>query len=218
MPLTTEHARELISRNAALARWMGDLAIDAANVASALASRGTPAPEAFVHGLAETGRLFTALRTETFAAASSLGLPLPLLNTVDSTSDLETMLGALLKSVEVAGRQAAIATGQAAALHVLDRVALLAHRDDCDFEPLRTCQERARELRAAIAETTEIDALAITPFAALLHFIDSQQNLDDEQWGALQDTVTGAFGQSLAMAAGRGRLGSSSLTSTAEGP
>jgi hypothetical protein len=218
MHLTTDHVRELISRNAALARLMGDLAIDAANVASALASRGAPASEAFFHGLGEASRLFAALRTETFAAAASLDLPLPPLNRVDSTSDLEAMLEALLKSVEATECRAVIPAAHAAVLQTLDRVALLGHRDHSDFEPLRACREQARELRAAIAETTEVDAIAIKPFAALVRFIDSQQNLEDEQWGELQATVTAAFGSSLAMAAGRGRLVSASPTATTGEP
>jgi hypothetical protein len=59
---------------------------------------------------------------------------------------------------------------------------------------------------AETAETTEIDAEAIAPFAALLEFIDSHHRLDDEEWGALQEAVSDAFGLPLATAAGRGRL------------
>lgn len=208
MPLRTDDAQKLISRNEALRRRMGDLAIDAATVATALASRGAPAPEAFVHDVAEVGSLFTALRAETFAAASSLGLPLPPLDTVNSAADLETMLGALVTSIAAAERQAAIAARCASALNALDRVALLTYADNADFEPLQTCQQRARELRTALEQqqTAEPDIAAIAPFAALLHFIGSHHDLDDEQWGALQETLTGAFGAQLAMAAGRGRL------------
>lgn len=185
---------------------MGDLAIDAANVATALASRGAPAPDAFVQDLTEAGRLFADLRGEAFAAASALELPLPPLETVDSTSKLETMLGALLATVEAAERQAAIAAARAAALGVLDRVARLTHRETPDFEPLRVCQEAARKVRIAVAESPDPDAEAIKPFAALLEFIDSYRNLDDDQWGGLQETVSAAFGLPLATAAGRGRL------------
>jgi hypothetical protein len=206
MPLRTDDAQKLISMNKALLRRMGDLAIDAATVATALASRGAPAPESFVHDVAEVGCLFTALRAETFAAASSLDLPLPPLDAVNSAIDLEAMLDALLTSVGAAERRAAIAAERAAALNVLERVALLTHADDADFEPLRTCQQRGRTLRAALEPTAEPDVAAVAPFAALLHFIGSHHVLDDEQWGVLQETVRGAFGAQLAMAAGRGRL------------
>jgi hypothetical protein len=50
---------------------MGDLAIEASNVATALACTRT-APDAFVRDVTEVGRLFNALRAETFAAASCL--------------------------------------------------------------------------------------------------------------------------------------------------
>lgn len=201
-PVTSDHARRLLARNAELARRMGDLALDAADVATALASRGGPAPEAFVLSLTEVGRLFTDLRAEAFAAAAALELPLPPLQTVDSTTKLETMLGALLATVEAAERQAA----RAAALGVLDRVARLTHRETPDFEPLRVCQETARKVRIAVADSPQVDAEAIAPFAALLEFIDSYRNLDDDQWGGLQETVSAAFGLPLATAAGRGRL------------
>jgi hypothetical protein len=207
MPLTKAQVQELIGRNVALARCLGDLAIQAANVATALASKGAPAPEAFMRDLAEGGRLFSALRTEIFAAASSLDLPLPPLATVSSTSDLEAMLGALLTTVEGAEGEAATA------LNILDRVALLTHRDDRDFEPLRACQEQACKLRGAIEKTPELDVAATAPFIALLDLIHSHQHLNDEQWGALQDKVSGAFGPLLAMAAGRGRLVSASSSS-----
>jgi hypothetical protein len=206
MPVTAEHARTLIARCVELARRMGDLAIDAANAATALASRGAPAPADFVDNLSAAGRLFEALRADAFAAATSLELPLPALETVDCTSKLETMLAALLATVETAERQAAVATQSAVAAEVLDRIARLTHRESAAFEPLHACQETAAKLRRMLAERAEIDPALIAPFSALLQFVDSHDGLDDDHWGALQESVSAAFGVPLATAAGRGRL------------
>jgi hypothetical protein len=207
MLLSTHDVQELVRSNEGLLRRMAELGLHAANVATALVSAGAPAPDAFVQDIADVGRLFVALRTEAFAAASSVGLPLPPLETVNSANDLNRMLGALLTTVGAIERQADIGQARESALNVLDRVAMLAHVDQRDFGPLRLCQEQARTLRAVLEQqSTEPDAQTIAPFVALLHFIDAHHQLDDDKWGALQDTVTGAFGTALAMAAGRGRL------------
>ena len=140
-------------------------------------------------------------------AASSAGLPVPPLETVNSAKDLDRMLGALLTTVGAVARQADIGHARESALSILDRVAMLAHVDQRGFEPLRLCQEQARRLRPVLEQqSSEPDAGTMAPFVALLHFIDAYHQLDDDKWGALQDTVTGAFGAALAMAAGRGRL------------
>src|SRR5207248_2295128 len=64
-------------------------------------------------------------------------------------------------------------------------------------------------LRAKLKSATDVDADAIAPFAELLSLFDGQQDLDDEQWGALEDAVAAAFGCPLAVAATRGKLGAS---------
>lgn len=207
MPLTTDDVQQLIDDNDTLLRRMAELGIEAADVAAALTSRGAPPREAFVQELVELGRLFVALRSNAFEAAASLALPLPPHETVTSAADLKTMLAALRISVEAAKRQADLAEARESALRILDRIGLLAHVDHSTFEPLQRCQEQARTLRAALEQQSGApDAGAIAPFADLLQFIASHQDLDDEKWGALQDSVTEAFGASLAMAAGRGRL------------
>jgi hypothetical protein len=207
MLLSTHDVQELVRSNEGLLRRMAELGLHAANVATALVSAGAPAPDAFVQDIADVGRLFVALRTEAFAAASSVGLPLPPLETVNSAQDLSRMLGALLTTVGAIERREAIGHARESALNVLDRVAMLAHVDQREFDPLRLCQERARQLRAVLEQqSSEPDAPTLAPFVALLHFIDAHQQLDDDKWGALQETVTSAFGTALAMAAGRGRL------------
>lgn len=205
--LKSEDVQKLIDDNDVLLRRMADLGIEAANVATALTSRGAPAGETFLQELAELGRSFAALRREAFAAASCLPLPLPPLDAVSSAADLKAMLDALCATVKAAERQAELVAARELALSILGRVAGLAHVDHARFEPLQLCQERARTLRSILEQRpAEPDPAAITPFAELLTFIDSARDLDDEKWSVLHDSIAGVFGAPLAMAAGRGRL------------
>ena len=207
MPLTTHDVQKLIDANDALLRRMAELGIEAANVAAALTSRGVPARDAFVQELADLGRLFAGLRSDAFEAAAGACLPLPPIETVNSATDLKTMLDALRLGVDAAERQAGVAQARESALSVLDRIAVLTHVDHGPFEPLQRCQEQARTLRAALEQQSgEPDTGAIAPFADLLNFIASYRVLDDRTWALLQDSITGAFGAPLATAAGRGRL------------
>lgn len=207
MMLKSHDVQKLIDDNDALLHRMAELGIEIAHVATALTSRGAPAPETFLQEVAELGRAFAALRSEAFAAASRLPLPLPSLEAVSSAADLKAILEALYVSVKAGERQAEIAAARESALNILGRVAVLAHVDHARFEPLQMCQEQARKLRSALEQQTgELDRAAITPFAELLTFIDSARDLDDQKWSVLHDSIADAFGTSLAMAAGRGRL------------
>jgi hypothetical protein len=209
--LKSQDIQKLVDDNDVLLRRMAELGIEAANVATALTSRGAPAGEAFVQELAELGRLFAALRSEAFEAASCLPLPLPPIDAVSSAADLKAMLGALCVTVKAAERQADAVAARESALNILGRVAVLAHVDHARFEPLQLCQEEARKLRSALEQrTAEPDPVAMTRFAELLTFIDSARELDDEKWSVLHDSISGVFGAPLAMAAGRGRLVSQS--------
>lgn len=207
MTLKSQDIQKLVDDNDVLLRRMAELGIEAANVATALTSRGAPAGEAFVQELAELGRLFAALRSEAFEAASCLPLPLPPIDAVSSAADLKAMLGALCVTVKAAERQADAVAARESALNILGRVAVLAHVDHARFEPLQLCQEEARKLRSALEQrTAEPDPVALTGFAELLMFIDSARELDDQKWSVLHDSISGVFGAPLAMAAGRGRL------------
>lgn len=206
--VTAERARDLLRKNADLATWMAELGARGSAAAIALTGAGTPPPDDLIQELAEAGREFIALRAEVFALAGALGLTTPSAGAIDSTKRLDAMLRLLLEGLEAA-RRTTPSRAQGDALAVLDRVMALAHRDDPGFAALLACQARAAALRAKLKTATDVDADAIAPFAGLLSLIDGQQDLDDEQWGALEDAVAAAFGRPLAVAATRGKLGSS---------
>jgi hypothetical protein len=206
IPLTADRARELLRKNATLTTQFAELGARGTAAAAALARPGTPPSDDLVHALGAAGRELTALRTEAFAVAATLGLKTPPAETIDSTKKLEAMLRLLLDGLEQAERQAAAARARAGALAILDRVAALAHRDDPGFAALAACHKRAADARTTLSTATEIGPDAIAPFEALLTLIDGQHQLDDEQWGKLEDAVATAFGRSLAVAASRGNL------------
>jgi len=210
MPPTTspspEAARELLRKNAALTKRLAELGAQGTAAAAALARPGAPPADELVRALGEAGREFAALRGEVFAAAAALGLHTPAPETIDSTRRLDAILKVLLDGVDRAEKQAVATAALAQTVTVLDRIASLAHRDDPAFAALATCQSRAADVRAALASSGRVDAAAVAPFAALLMLMDGQQRLDDEQWGALEDAVSAAFGRPLAVAASRGKL------------
>jgi hypothetical protein len=127
----------------------------------------------------------------------------------------ESLIDPLLRVVAGAGEQRlAVEQVRQSALGVLDRVLAISHGNRRDFPPLSECQARARELRHTIAEargtdpSPDLQALAEGqhPFAALLTLIEHGDNLDDDQWELLQETVAQSLGTPLAVAASRGRL------------
>jgi class 3 adenylate cyclase len=100
------------------------------------------------------------------------------------------------------------------ALGVLTRVLAITHRDDPAFRPLLECQSRAGELRVALSHAMadpraytprQVDR-AMLPYADLLALITGRDQLDDERWVQLEESVARVFGRSLAAAAVRGRL------------
>ncbi len=206
IPLTADRARELLRKNATLTTRLAELGARGTAAAAALARPGTPPSDDLVHALGDAGREFTALRAEVFAAAATLGVKTPAVETIDSTKRLEAMLRLLLDGLEQAERQAAAARARAVALAILDRVAALNHRDDPGFAALAACHKRAVDARTTVSTAADIGPDAIAPFQALLTLIDGQQQLDDDHWGKLEDAVATAFGRSLAVAASRGNL------------
>jgi hypothetical protein len=211
---TSETARALRDRNAALAARLGALGARGSAAAAGLAARGTPPPDDLVQALDAARRDFDALRAESLDVAVAAGVAAPDPETLDSTSRLERLLAALAEALQAAERRSAVARVREEALAVLERVASLVHRDDPAFAALVVCQKRADEVRAALQAATQTDlevqraaAVEMTaPFVALLTLLDAGSRLDDERWAAAEDTVVAAFGRPLAAAATRGRL------------
>jgi hypothetical protein len=100
------------------------------------------------------------------------------------------------------------------ALAVLDRVLLLSHVVEADFPALRDCHDKARSLQGSIANghwaglPAEAESLAEGDhaFAHLLALIEDRDELSDDLWASLHESVGTAFGKSIAAAAARSKL------------
>src|SRR5206468_3601180 len=85
---------------------------------------------------------------------------------------------------------------------------------DPDFAPLHDCQDKARELRYGISEKPwtelpeEAERLAEGRhhFADLLSLIEDRDDLHDDRWATLHESIGQNFGKALAAAAARSKL------------
>jgi len=210
---SADTARDLLRRNADLATWLADLGTRGADAARALAQPGVPPPGDYLEELTDAGREFASLREQVLKVVAQTALPAPAVDEITSTREIDALLRALIDELERQARLAAAERARSEALALLDRIAALTHRDDRQFAPLMTCQGQARDLRSTIAGSTDSErstwAGALAPFTALLTLIDGQQALSDDAWAALEDSVAGAFGRPLAVAATRRKLAAS---------
>jgi hypothetical protein len=91
-------------------------------------------------------------------------------------------------------------------------VLAIAHREQSNFAPLDAVQKQAKELHQTISESNSTDPIAEVlvekkhPLSALLRLIEEQDNLSDEEWTNLEDSVTSVFGKALTVAISRGKL------------
>ncbi|MGE3807569.1 MAG: hypothetical protein AB7K24_23135 [Gemmataceae bacterium] len=97
---------------------------------------------------------------------------------------------------------------------VLETVLKIAHRESSSFVPLQECHERARKLRESGSgdpeqlDLSDFEKLADGkhPFCDLIHLVEHRDDIDDQQWDELAQSVTNTFGKALATASVRGKL------------
>src|SRR5207247_8787831 len=85
--------------------------------------------------------------------------------------------------------------------------------DDANSAALLDCRAKARESRGAVRDPTGPTAesaaaiMECTPaFSALLTLIEGRDQLDDEKFAVLEESVVKLFGRTLAVAVTRGKL------------
>ncbi|MBI3304464.1 MAG: hypothetical protein HYZ72_20570 [Deltaproteobacteria bacterium] len=202
----------LFQHLASLTASFSQLGARLTQAARELQDPGLPPRESLAGELAASRRDFTALCARGLTLAESLAVsPLPTPAALASLSDLKALLQAVAHTEE---KQAAVEDLRQRALMVLDRVLTMRHRDGIAFPPLLECQAKASDLRRAVAEArwpephpaTEALAEGTDPFSDLLTLVERQEELDDDHWGILQDTVEHSFGKPLAVAASRGKF------------
>ena len=191
---------DLLEQIARLSANYPNLADRLTQAAKQLQDSGLPPAENLLQEIATYSRNFAAVQKQALEITPSQG-------EIASLKDIQN----LVQTAEAAGGKAEI---RSQALKVLDRVLTIAHREQSDFAPLLLVHTKARELHRAISESnpTQLhsDAESLIsgkhPVSAVLALVAQQDQLDDQQWVILEETVSAAFGKQIAVAISRGKL------------
>lgn len=109
---------------------------------------------------------------------------------------------------------------KAQAIAILDRFDALDHREQPGFQPLIQFKQQVRLFRNQVSNApanqlpADVNDLLSGkhPVAQLLKAVDEGDRLNDAQWATLQPTLEKIFGQTIAIAASRGKLYVSQVT------
>ena len=195
--------QELVQQLKALSQRVPNLTGRLSPAVAKFKEDGTPLASNLIEELAAYRQEFANLRQKVLALGKSNSSQLD----VASLRDLES----LVKSIIASNSQDEV---REEALTILNRVLTITHREQSDFAPLKACHQKAEELRRAISSSpvgtlhpnTKAVAERKHPVAAVLTLVEQQENLEDDQWVALEEEVAAAFGKQLAVAISRGKL------------
>ncbi len=209
----TSNADDLARHLAEITERFGTLAAVLGQAARELQVSGTLPPEALAEALGAARREFLEMRAGILEAARALSINAPSAAELDSIKKLEPLIRAVIGAIATEEKRQAAGEAKKRALAVLDRVLAVTHTDDPGFAPLVQCQAKAKELRQIVNDPKTLETAnpaAITegaaPFANLLTLIEGREQLDDERFAALEDSVSHAFGRQIAVVATRGKL------------
>ncbi len=211
--MTTPSANALAQQLAALTERFASLATGLGQAARDLQSNGTLPPETLPDQLVATRREFVEFRAGLLDVARALSVSAPPLSEVTSLMVLEPIVKAVAAAIEAEEKRQAAMEAKRRALAILDRILSVTHGEDPNSASLGQCQSKAREMRQALNEPRVLETdnpAAIldgtAPFSALLTLIEGREQLDDDRFAALEDSVNQSFGRQLAVAATRGKL------------
>ncbi len=219
---------DLTAEIAGLAERCRSLGAELVEASQALQGAGELPGATLGRQLAALRVAFGALSTRVFQRAAQAGVNITQsADRIGSLGELEPLLEAVNQAE--AGRQAAreravaeddgsrqvaLEAAVQRAIGVLNRVMGVSHPDDPAFHPLLEVQAKASELRLKLSRVAaakqdysahRVDE-ATKPFADLLAIVDGQDDVDDERWMGLEESVGRVFGRQLLIAASRGRL------------
>lgn len=195
--------KDLLQQIARLSEIYPNLADRLAQAAKQLQDSGLPPSESLLQEIVSYSRNFSVVQKQALEVSNSAITP----GEVTSLKEIQN----LIQTIAASEGKGEI---RSQALKVLDRVLAIAHREQSDFGPLQSVHGRARELYRAISESTPTqlhsDAESLVsgkhPVAAVLALVEQQDQLNDEQWVILEETVSAAFGKQIAVAISRGKL------------
>jgi len=206
------NAEDLAKRLAALSERFTVLATALGQAVQQLQA-GTVPSEAVVDEIGKIRTDFVDVRHRVLEAARSLSIAVPAISEVDSLRALEPMLEGVVQALAAQEKKAALSEARTRVLAVLDRILTVTHSDGPNFAALVQCLVKAKEIRQAAQDPKAFDSEnapafleSIPSFAALLSIIEGRDALDDDRFAVLDETVTQAFGRTLAVAAARGKL------------
>src|SRR5262249_44544880 len=170
-------------------------------------------PESVVEEISKIRTDFVEVRHRILEAARSLSITVPAISEVDSLAVLAPMVETVGQALVAQEKKAAMAEARTRVMAVLDRIGPGTQADGPNFAALVQCLVKAKEIRLAAQDPKAFDSEnapafleSIPSFAALLSIIEGRDALDDDKFAALDETVTQAFGRTLAVAAARGKL------------
>lgn len=181
---------------------------DSTALAPALSSLADDLREGRLGRLKETADRILMLE-KNFHTCRQEALALPGASPAASDADMPTSIGeveSLIRSFHIRMQQDA--------LRILDDVQAMAHKDNSDFQPLKSCQAKAKALQQAILEVelpglhSDVPALlgGIHPFSEFLLLVHQHRNLDEERIEELEDRLQNSFGRQLFLAIVRDKL------------
>ncbi len=177
-----------------------------------LQESGKPLSEELILELGNSRNQFNDLRGRVFELAETLAVsPTQKEREIDSLRGLKSLLEDAVQAEE---QKEVIVQVRQQALTVLERILAVTHRVEIDFQPMLECQEKARTKYRAISELQGSDLHPDTktiaegnhPFSHLLTLIEYGDELDDDRYTFLQDSVEKFFSKRLSVAASRGKL------------
>jgi hypothetical protein len=207
----SQSSNDLSQELAVISDVFSDLGERLLHAARQLHAPGAPPPEALVAELTSSRRDFLGLRDRARERAGALGVSCP---PADAQDTIQTLTSLLDQVAEAEIRQAKGEEVRRRALSVLERAKGLTYAGSDDFAPLRECRDRAHQLHSTIAGApwsdlppeTERLAEGDHAFAHLLSLLDDREELNDDRWATLHDSVGATFGKQLAAAAARCKL------------
>lgn len=202
---------ELMHELATMSDQFSELGDELLNAARRLHSPGSPPPDSLIAALTASRRSFFELRDRVCEHAQLLGVVIPPQESLKTLQEISALIDEAtdIEMSHVRGEET-----RRRSLAILDRVAHLFHISDQEFAPLNECIDQARQLQLTISEadrlpfSDEIEALADGdhPFAHLLTLVENRDDLLDDHWASLHDSVGTTFGKALAAAAARAKL------------
>ena len=219
------NAEDLAKRLAALSERLTTLTTTLTQAAQQLQGVGTIPSEAVVDEISKVRADFLDVRHRVLETARSLSITAPATVEIDSLRTLEPLLDAIVQAIAAEEKRAALAEARSRVMAVLDRILTISHSDGPNFAALVQCLVKAKEIRQAAQDPKAFDSEQapafldnIPAFAALLSIIEGRDALDDDKFAVLDETVTTAFGRTLAVAAARGKLTIGAVPAPAPAP